>query len=154
MLEPTSILLGIGTEGLKFGLSREEVKEKLGSPSSTILYDYFNDGCAVDELWSYNDISLELTFDKDDNFKLRSLKTSSSSYTLNGISLINMEIKDARNLGMSMNLGTPSEEELTDDICVIYFDDVSISLYFMNGLLSDIEWGYLWTDPDTPNWPE
>ena len=68
---------GVGLGFLKFGMSRDQVKELLGEPALIDKYshsDAANDGT---ESWEYDELFLSISFDEAENWKLMMFSVSS-----------------------------------------------------------------------------
>jgi len=80
----------VGVGRLRLGLNRDQVMAVLGSPSSTETqrFKYISD---ISEVWTYEHLGLDLTFQSDEAFLLGCISVSSREAELNGEKLIGLE---------------------------------------------------------------
>ncbi|WP_061218764.1 hypothetical protein [Leptospira weilii] len=90
-----NIEIGKGLNGLYFGMSREEVKSKLGEPDE--IYDYDYEG-SVSTGYEYFSEESEYEFDKDEGDRLYSITISNPSIRLFGKPIIGESIETIRDL--------------------------------------------------------
>ena len=64
------IKLGIGIGELKFGITRDSVREMLGEPESCEKYSYSNTEKDLTESWYYTTLGISVGFDEEDNWRL------------------------------------------------------------------------------------
>lgn len=107
-----NILLGEGLDGLKFGMTREEVKTLLGEP--TEIETDTEEEVTIDT-FHYDDQELSLVFDGSTDFKLVSI-ASSSEETL---------LKERKIVGLT-------ESQLLSALDTMAFDDITDE-YFESG---------------------
>jgi hypothetical protein len=154
-----NIQLGTGLEKLQFGMSREAFKKVMGEPDEieTIENEEMPDDQS--EAWHYDEIELSASFDMLEDWRLTSLAVSSDEYTFEGVDLIGLSQQEVMNQIEMMDLGDISIEELSEEegnsqqIATLL--DVSLNLWFDNGVLSEIQWGPYWDDEDDEIiWPD
>ncbi|TGM00146.1 hypothetical protein EHQ76_12740 [Leptospira barantonii] len=90
-----NIEIGKGLNGLYFGMSKEEVKSKLGEPDE--IYDYDYEG-SISTGFEYFAAESEYEFDKDEGDKLYSITISNPSILLFGKPIIGESIESIREL--------------------------------------------------------
>ena len=153
------IELGKGLDNLYFGMSRDEFKSIMGEPDEvqTIENEQLPDD--VSEAWHYDEIELSASFDKLEDWKLTSLAVSSDSYSFEGIDLIGLSQQEVLEQIELMGLGDVYLEDLTDNeessqqIATVL--DVSLNLWFDNGILTEIQWGPFWDEEEEEFiWPD
>ena len=151
------IKIGHGLGDITFGDSKEKIKHLLGEPSEV---DTFNASGEEDgyltEAWHYDDQEFSLSFDEEDNWKLTTISISSNKCSFNGENLIGKEMEEVLKLINSEELGENELDDLSDegiDQKLISFLRASLNLWFEDGELSEVQWGVLWSDEDTPKWP-
>ena len=153
----TDILLGKGIKGLPFGLSQDEVRDFFGEPDLVERVDFLEDGTEVTEYWYYEKCGLRASFDQDDDFRLGALGTRSSSYSLEGLSLVGSSHDTVMTELGKLALGSFERNEFSGDedgdVVQISFEESSLDLWFRDGTLDLLEWGYFWRDEETPLWP-
>ena len=153
-----TIKLGIGLGDLRFGATRGEVQAYLGQPDKT---ESEGDPGKVQTTWHYDSIKGYVSFDEDDNFRLGTMESASRSMELNGQCLIGQSKCEVLDALTGMSLGEFREElndlEKAEDKrdCLLYFDSQSLSLWFEDNILTEIQWGYLFNESgDKVVWPE
>ena len=154
-----NIELGKGMEKLYFGMDREAFREIMGEPDEIETIE--NEELPQDqsEAWHYDDVELWASFDKLEDWRLTSLAVSSPDFTFEGIDLIGQSQQEVMEQIEMMGLGDVSIEELSDDeensqqIATLL--DVSLNLWFDNGVLTEIQWGPYWDEEEEELiWPE
>jgi len=152
------IKIGHGLGYITFGDSKEKIKHLLGEPNEV---DTFNASGEEDgyltEAWHYDEQEFSLSFDEEDNWKLTTISISSPDCQFNGVNLIDKSIDEVLEILQGEDLGDNELDDLSDeniDQKLISFLAASLNLWFENSKLSEIQWGVLWSDEDTPRWPE
>ena len=153
-----NIKIGIGLGDIQFGCTKEKLRYLIGEPDEIDTYNASGeeDGYLT-EAWHYDEHEFSVSFDEEDNWKLSTISISSPECQLNGIQLIGKELDTILDELKNEDLGENELDDLSDDIIdqkLISFVSSSLNLWFENGKLSEIQWGVLWSDEDTPNWPE
>ena len=154
----TDINIGKGLGDIQFGYTKDKLRQLLGEPDEIDTYNSPEDEDEfLTETWHYDDDEFSVSFDEEDNWKLTTFSISSPSCKLNGHQLIGMELDDVINLLEDANLGDNELEDLSDDTLeqkLLCYLSSSLNLWFEDDKLSEIQWGVLWSDEDTPIWPE
>lgn len=149
---------GIGLGFLKFGMSREQVKELLGEPSFIDKYSHSNAENDATESWEYDELSLSISFDEAENWKLMMISISSDFYELEEVSLIGLNEKKLVDQLDEIDLGEVFVEDCSEndseDNKVIEIDEKSINFWITNGILDEIQWSPLFINDDTIKWPK
>lgn len=155
-MNTSEIKIGIGLGDIKFGMTRDELKKLAGEPTEI---DTFNASGDEDEYltesWHYDDEEFSVSFDEEDNWKLTTISSSSENSVL-GEKLIGKKIDDVLSFLEKMGLGENELEDLSDENInqkLVSYLRASLNLWFENDILSEIQWGVLWSDEDTPKWP-
>ncbi|MBZ4676454.1 MAG: hypothetical protein JG782_1073 [Anaerophaga sp.] len=153
------IELGKGLDNLYFGMSRDDFKEIMGEPDEVETIENEDLPEDLSEAWHYDDMELSASFDKMEDWRLTSLAVSSDNFSFEGIDLIGLSQQEVMEQIEMMGLGDISIEELSDDeensqqIATIL--DVSLNLWFDNGILTEIQWGPFWDEEEEELiWPE
>jgi hypothetical protein len=153
------IELGKGLDNLYFGMSRDEFKEIMGEPDEVESIENEDLPEDLSEAWHYDDMELSASFDKMEDWRLTSLAVSSDNFSFEGIDLIGLSQQEVMEQIEMMGLGDISIEELSDNeensqqIATIL--DVSLNLWFDNGILTEIQWGPFWDEEEEELiWPE
>ncbi len=152
------IKIGTGLGDIQFGCTKEKLKYLIGEPDEVDTYNASGeeDGYLT-ESWHYDEYEFSVSFDEEDNWKLTTISTSSPECFFNGNKLVGKEKDEVLQLLEDENLGDNELDDMSDDKTdqkLVSFLSSSLNLWFENGELSEIQWGVLWNDEDTPNWPE
>ena len=147
------IKIGRGLNNILFGISRNTFKKQLGEPTEIDNYNAGDDDEYLTEAWHYDNFEISASFDEEDDWKLTTLSTSSTVATLEGKNVIGMTIAQVEELIEPLQLGDVEMEEMEDDQVLMSIVASSINFWFENGKLSEVQWGVLWKDEDTPKWP-
>jgi len=154
----SDVIVGSGLGDIKFGYSKEKLKYLLGEPNEIDTYNASGeeDGYLT-ESWHYDEHEFSVSFDEEDNWKLTTISISSPECMFNGNQLVGKEMDNVLQLLEKEDLGENELDDLSDDNIdqkLISFLPSSLNLWFEDGKLSEIQWGVLWSDEDTPNWPD
>jgi len=153
-----SIKIGSGLDEILFGISREELKSKLGEPDEVEFIPPEEEEDGSLEAWHYDDLELSATFDEIEDWRLTSLAVSSPTYLFESTNLIGQTQEEATRQIELMGLGELEMEVLTDgngsEQEVASIPDLSLNFWFEEGQLTEIQWGPLW-DEEEENyiWP-
>lgn len=152
-----NVVLGKGAMDVIFGMTREEVKAILGEPDEIETYPDDEDGQS--EAWHFDEHEMSATFDEVDDWRLTSLAVSSTDYLFEGVNLIGLSTEEVIQQLEIMDLGDVSLEEISDDNIVeqqvATIVEVSLNLWFEDGMLTEIQWGPFWDEDDEEYiWPE
>jgi len=150
-MEQKDIKIGIGLGNIKFGITREELLKISGEPTET---EQFADENYTTETWHYDEDEFSVSFDEEDNWRLTTIAVSSDKYTFSANKLINLPFNKVMELLKDENLGDNELENIDENQQILSFMDKSINFWFENKVLSEIQWGLLWKDEDTPIWPQ
>ncbi|MCO6499275.1 MAG: hypothetical protein J5I47_02740 [Vicingus serpentipes] len=153
-----SIKIGIGLGNIKFGCTRDELKKIIGEPSEIDTYNATGeeDGYLT-ESWHYDEDEFSVSFDEEDNWRLTTIAVSSPDFEFNGKKIIGLSVDETLSSLENENLGSNELEDLSDEHInhkLLSFVESSLNLWFENDQLSEIQWGVLWDDEDTPAWPK
>lgn len=139
------IKIGKGLGSLMFGSTRDHVKIMLGKPTDVEKYNLSELENDETEAWHYDELGLSLSFDEENEWLLSSIAISDEECTLDGIKLIGKSKKEVLDEFKKHNWGTPEEdEEISEDnpdSCLMHVDQLSMSLWFENDELSEIQIG-------------
>lgn len=134
MSKAQSIRLGKGLDDLPFGATQEEVKAVLGPPEETDEVDLVDEKSIA---WHYWDLGVSLNFDESEGYKLCTIEVASPEVTLFGECLIGKSRAEVKAFLDQQKIGE-SEDEVHHGLV---YPDVSLSLWFNGGDLSEIQWG-------------
>lgn len=154
----TDIKIGNGLGDIPFGCTKEKLRYLIGEPDEIDSYNASGeeDGYLT-EAWHYDEHEFSVSFDEEDNWRLTTISISSPQCMFNGNQLIGKGMDDVLELLGNEDFGENELDDLSDDNIdqkLISFLPASLNLWFENGELSEIQWGVLWSDEDTPRWPE
>lgn len=149
---------GQGLGVLKFGLERNAVELILGVPDEKKRYSYSKDEEDLTESWYYYSLDLFLGFDQEDDWRLVTIAITSTKYNFKGFSPIGLKKGELKSkldtVGISdlefedySSIENPSYELLSSD-------SLGINFWFDENRLSEVQWGPLFIDDETINWPE
>jgi hypothetical protein len=145
---------GIGT--LMFGSTREQVKQILGEPSEVEKYSLSEVDSDNTEAWHYDEHDLSLSFDEENDFRLSSIAISGEGYTLEGQPLIGRKKPEVFEQFKANKWGEPEEDEEvrkeSGDCCLYHIDDSSMSLWFENDELTEVQIGPFYKNEEIV-WP-
>lgn len=147
------IKVGKGLNNVLFGISRETLKGQLGEPTEIDNYNAGDDDEYLTEAWHYDDYEISASFDEEDDWRLTTLSTSSPIATFEGKKIIGMSMKEIQDLIAPLGLGDSEIEDMEEDQILLSYVDSSLNFWFEDDQLSEVQWGVLWKDEDTPNWP-
>jgi hypothetical protein len=157
-INTTDIKIGHGLGDITFGDTKEKIKHLLGEPSEI---DTFNasgeEEGYLTEAWHYDDREFSLSFDEEDNWRLTTISVSSNESKYNADNLIGKSMEEVMKIMDTNDLGENEMDDLSDegvDQKLVSFLRASLNLWFEDGDLSEIQWGVLWSNEDTPSWPE
>ncbi|WP_298367741.1 hypothetical protein [uncultured Lutibacter sp.] len=149
---------GIGLGFLKFGMSRDKVKELLGEPSFIDKYSHSNSDNDLTESWEYDELFLSISFDEAEDWKLMMFSVTSDFYELEEVSLIGLSELKLINQLDEIDLGEIYVEDCSEtedeNQKVIEIDEVSTNFWLSNGVLDEIQWSPIFIDDDTIKWPK
>lgn len=134
MSKPQNILLGKGLDDLPFGATRKEVKKVLGEPEETDEVDLVDEKSIA---WHYWDLGISLNFDESEGYVLCTIEVASPEVRLFGEPLIGKSRDEVKRFLDQQQIGK-SEDEVHNGLV---YPDVSLSLWFNGGDLSEIQWG-------------
>lgn len=149
---------GVGLGFLKFGMSREQVKELLGEPTFIDKYSHSDAENDATESWEYDELFLSISFDEAETWKLMMISVSSDYYELEEVSLIGLNEKKLVDQLDEIDLGDVFVEDCSDSETqnqkVIEIDKKSINFWITDGYLDEIQWSPLFLNDDTIKWPK
>ena len=149
---------GIGLGNLKFGILREELKEILGEPNRIDRFLFQPDIEDWAETWEYDNLGLYIGFEEQDNWKLSLFTITSKIFEFEGQKLIGLSKQELKSLLNGINVidlkyedyhleEAPSHE-------LISSDSLGMNFWFDDDKVSEVQWGPLFSDPNTIIWPE
>jgi len=151
------IKAGIGLVNLKFGISREDVKNILGEPDEIEVYDEAEEDESNTESWHYDELELSLRFDDDEDWRLTTLSITSEAYTYEGKTLIGMEKEELLAHLSELKIDDLEFEDWGTDEDpgheLVISESTGINFWFDGPVLTEVQWNPLFIDDDTLDWP-
>ncbi len=156
-MKHTEVKTGEGLGDIKFGITRDQLVDILGQPTEKDGFSY-EGGEEIDtEAWHYDELEVSFSFDKDDDWRLGTIASSSEETTFGGEKIIDLDVDSLMNLLKNKGYDDVHSEDLsTDEIPnhhVVTIDEESINFWFEDGELSEIQWSPNWENEETIIWP-
>lgn len=153
----------VGFDKVKFGMTRNQVIEILGSPND--IEEDQNYGDSPEELTTvfyYDELGVSFSFDKEEKYRLTEMSFEDEQFVLGGTIKVGMTKEAALAAADKLDLGEGYEDDLLDDevedddkkLESYTYDDKNVSLWFEDGVLVTIQIGPDWIDNDTIKWPK
>lgn len=151
------IIIGKGLSDVKFGISKQDLIQLVGKPNDKELYDASDeDDGYLTETWHYDEDEFSVSFDEEDDWKLTTISTSNNNVELFDEKLIGLPLNEVTQFLSSKKIGNNTLDDFSNENQnenVLNYIEASLSLWFIDDKLSEIQWGVLWKDEDTPLWP-
>lgn len=148
---------GKGLGIIRFGITREQLKEILGEPEETDLF-YLDEGeKSASESWYYDKIGLSFSFEAEQNWKLITIEADADNVTLNGQQIIGISKSELYTLLEKMNIddiyeeATPMEEAETHEL--VSSNQKELNFWLEEERVTEIQWGPFYTTDDEIIWP-
>jgi len=152
------ILPGVGVGEIKFGMLEPDVISILGKPDEIKEDEYASGSGDIYRMLSYFSLNLDLSFDKEDDFKLGSITISGHDFRLFGQKLFDKPMNLVKSFVSKIGHEIPKHEDFTIDdsdprICLDY-DTLGMLFWFGSGKLTEIDCRYFFEeDGETEIWP-
>jgi hypothetical protein len=150
MKELINIEIGQGIGSIEFGMTMEEIKEVAGKPDEIEKYNYDESTDDQAESWHYDNIELSVAFEEFNDWKLTSIAVSSPGYLLQGKKLIGLSkdqvIEEIKDLGLGQTVYEDCSTDEDPNLSLLSIDESGLNLWFDNGILTEIQWGLLWSE--------
>lgn len=152
------IRIGEGLGVIRFGATKDEVKQQLGAPSETERYSLDDeDDDDETEDWHYDELNISLSFEQIHDWRLSSIAVSGEEFTLEGRPLIGRNKEDILEEFRSRQWGTPEEDDVIagegDGQSLYHIESAMLSLWFEDDVLTEVQWGPIVKNGD-PVWPD
>lgn len=153
-----TIIVGQGLGPVKFGMTRDQVRNLLGMPDEIEEnVDMDEDLDEQAEAWHYDEVEASFSFDIEDDWRLGMIATSSSEAELNGRKLIGMSrnelLESLQDMGFEDLVFEDWSDEEDPDRHLVQSDSSAINFWVEDGELCEIQWGPRMLDEDTVDWP-
>ena len=144
------INVGKGLGPLTFGSTQEQVLALLGEPAEREKYSLSELENDDTEAWHYDDLDLSRSFDEENEWRLSSIAISGEEYLLDGQSLIGKSKAEMIAFILEHGWDEPQEDEEVKQEnsgnCLLHVDKASISLWFENDLLTEMQIGQSYSE--------
>ncbi len=145
------IIPGVGYGDIKFGMTREDAENILGSPTEIEKHD-------EDEMefWHYDEALISLTFDGTEDWRLSALVAGDMGMTIFNSEIDELNKHDMTNLlkfNGNKNLGFEEAEVDGIKLHTIEADDLEMIFWFEGDELTEVQWGPYFADEETIAWP-
>ena len=152
------IILGQGVEDIVFGMTRDEVLQKLGEPIKVSKESYTSSKTEdLYENWFYDHSRIWLSFDQSENYKLTTIAVNGSEYTVFNTKLMGLSKSEVISFLTNYDIGLFEEEDFSTDLMsneLLTYDDASLNLWFENQRLYEIQFSPFWLDNENEKWPK
>jgi hypothetical protein len=153
----------VGIGDLKFGMTRDQVKNLLGEPSEVDNVPGFEEESVNDDLesWHYDQYEFSVVFDAMYEWKLVSISISDPHFTLFGKSVIGADkidtlaLLESKGYSPSATEDVQNDEDGEEDIELYEFEDLAMMIWCIEDevielqILPDVE-----EDSETIKWPD
>ncbi|RYD76381.1 MAG: hypothetical protein EOP53_14770 [Sphingobacteriales bacterium] len=157
MANTTEIKIGQGLGDIKFGISREKLKEILGEPEETEAFSLGEDGFDTTESWHYDEFEFSASFDEEFDWKLVRIAISAPEAELNGEKIIGLTKDELLKKLEALDFCDLDFEDLSSADStnqeLVAADEYGMTFWLDNGVVSEIQWEPLFVDEDTIRWP-
>lgn len=155
--ELQQILLGQGLGILKFGMTRPQIIEMIGAPDEKENSSNSDNEEDNTETWHYDNEELSLGFDEEEDWRLVTIAVTSQHYELESLSLMGKVFDTVEDELLKMDIDDLELEDASDDDASnsknLSSEEFELNLWFEDNVLSEIQWGPLYGDDETIEWP-
>jgi hypothetical protein len=147
------ILAGQGIGDILFGITRDELLEKMGEPDEREAQNEEAEGIAS-ETWHYDDLELSFSFDEADEWRLVAISGTSEELSFRGKCLIGMPMDEVLPILEKLELGDADHQVIEEfDSELMFFEEDAVMFWFDNKVLTEIQWT-VFADDESALWPE
>ena len=153
------IVTSVGLGGIKFGMTRDEVKVVIGPPDDIENLPGFEEEVNDQlESWHYDEYEFSLVFDAIYDWKLVSIAVSDPYFTLFGEHIIDMDKQDALDILEKNNIVITHVEDVSDDenpdLILMESEDAGLMIWFQDDIAIEIQFlPEVEDDGETLIWP-
>ncbi|HRO08146.1 MAG TPA: hypothetical protein PK047_04715 [Saprospiraceae bacterium] len=153
------IVPSVGLGGIKFGMTRDEVKVVIGPPDDIENLPGFEEEVNDQlESWHYDEYEFSLVFDAIYDWKLVSIAVSDPYFTLFGEHIIDMDKQDALDILEKNNIVITHVEDVSDDenpdLILMESEDAGLMIWFQDDIAIEIQFlPEVEDDGETLIWP-
>lgn len=153
-----NIEAGQGLGSVKFGMQKSQVLELLGEPNDKETVSLTGGEGDMMETWHYDELEISLGFDEEEDWRLISLGVSAPSYLFEGKELLGKKRDDVEAILEESPICDWEFEDLSSEEnpaqCLIASEEFEVNMWFEEDVLTEIQWGPLFSDDDTIVWPK
>ena len=144
-MKDNNILIGKGLKSVRFGMTMDQVKEIFGEPDEMEKYTDDDDSDNETITYHYDEQEISMSFDEMTDWLLVTLAVSSVDFNFEGLKLIGLDYDNVMKKIAKLELGEAVIEDLPEEEGIqqklVSFDDVAVSFWFEDDILSEIIWG-------------
>lgn len=144
------ILPGEGLGKIRFGISRDQLKELIGEPDEVDEYSYSDSDEELTESWHYDELDLSASFDEEYDWRLVTLSVSGAEYAFMGKNLIGLQrfklVETLTELGIEDLAFEDISSDESPDHQLIASDEAGINFWLEQGVLTEIQWSPLFIE--------
>lgn len=145
----TEITLKEGIGQLLFGMSSEEVIKLLGEPDEQEVVEDEDDEIGGTS-FHYDGLGFSLSFEQGDVLTLTNMSTTNKKYRVRKTELIGMAYDNFIDIEDDLELGPMVYDNITEEggpkQVVLEFAENGVSFWFDDDVLTEIQWGPVWSD--------
>lgn len=152
------IVAGIGLGKLKFGMERNTVQLIFGKPEEKQNYSYTKEEDDLTESWHYDELELSLGFNQEDDWRLIEIAITSQDYRFREFSPIGLskqqlidKLKEKKVNDLQFEEWTTIESQSHE---LLSSESLGMNFWFDENILTEVQWGPLFLDDETINWPD
>lgn len=152
------IVEGEGLGDLKFGLQKDQVVSILGEPDEKENYSHTDTEQQLTETWHYDELEISLGFDQDDNWRLGTISVTAPDFKFRDFSPTGLTKKE---LEQNLVAAGINDLKIEDSATVenighelLYSNLLGINFWFEKDSLTEVQWGPLFIDEETIQWPK
>lgn len=139
------ILLAKGLDNIRFGQTEDEIISQLGEPDKAYLLD-------ESKRLQFFELQVEFSFESEQDNRLGWIEVHSSEAVLFGQKFIGESREKVLSVVSSQIADEPEVDDYGSFECYLY-EKYELELQFKFNRLSSINFGFIWLDNDTPDWP-
>jgi hypothetical protein len=139
------ILLARGLDNIRFGQTEDDVICQLGEPDKTYLLDY-------SKCIQFFELRVVFSFEFEQDNRLGWIEVHHPEAILFGLKLIGQNREKVLSVISSQIVDEPEVDDYGSFESYLY-GKYELELQFEFNCLRSINFGFLWLDNDTPDWP-
>ena len=139
------ILLAKGLDNIRFGQTEDEITSQLGEPDKVYLLD-------ESKRLQFFELRVEFSFEFEQNNRLGWIEVHHPEAILFGQKLIGENREKVLSVISTQIPDQPEVDDYGSFECYLY-EKYELELQFKFNSLYSINFGFLWLDNDTPDWP-